>query len=250
MQLALECTTKLLGQIQPFADFDFMLAHLVLKDEVYTEFYKTSDKRKYLDNSVNELGTPATLEDVKAAYDKVKGPYEICVVSPDFIGDYKQTIQIYVEFLKLFKDLPIIPVAVLQGNSYEEVFTCLKLYYSIHNGPPSVLAVPYDIGSEKKDPPELMALRRALIVSNIPNNTQIHLLGFTDINEFWWYRGKANIVSLDTGIPVLLGLEGKGVEEPLQDKTKPTLDLMEGLTLSKENYGTICRNIALLRTYI
>jgi len=250
MQLALECSTKMLGQVQPFADFDFLLTHLVLQDEAYAEFYKSSDKRRFLDNSVNELGTPETLENIKKAYEKVKNNSETFIVSPDFIGDFKKTLEMYVECIKLFQDTPVGLVAVLQGSTYEEAFTCLRFYLQIHNGKTLYLSVPYDICSKKTDPPELMALRRSLVVSNIPSSVQIHLLGFSDIKEFWWYKGKSNILSLDTGIPVLLGLQGKGVEEPLEAKSKPTLELMEGLPLTKENYGTVCRNIALFRTYI
>jgi len=251
MQLALECPTKLLGQIQPFADIDFMLTHLVLQDESYRKFYTSSEKAKFLDNSVNELGTPASLEEIQKAYELVKGRYPLNVISPDFLGDVDKTVSAFVEALKLFQPLGQSVVPVLQGSTYEEAFMCLSAYIRVHNNSANfLLAVPYDICSTKEDPPELMSLRRALIVSNFPPPLQVHLLGFTSVEELFWYRGKSQIVSIDTGVPVLQGLRGKGIEDSIESKKEPSLKLMEDLPLTKDGYSNICRNLALLRTYM
>ena len=48
IKLALECPTRLLGDIQPLADFDFILAHLVLQDKEYAEYFSRSKRWKIL----------------------------------------------------------------------------------------------------------------------------------------------------------------------------------------------------------
>ena len=69
MKLALECPNYLLKDLQPLTDFDFILTHLVLQDKVYAEYYRESRSFKILDNSVNELGIPCSLEEMVQALD-------------------------------------------------------------------------------------------------------------------------------------------------------------------------------------
>lgn len=242
LKLALECPVALLDHVQPFADFDWVLTHLVLKDETYSKYYSESTNIKFVDNSVNELGEPCSLEELKEAFDRVNGTY---MVSPDWIGDYKRTAETYRECVEKFgKDLMI---PVLQGSTFEEAIKCLNYYIRLEA---KNIAVPYDICSSKKDPPWLMGLRRALVVSRIPNSLYVHLLGFDNIDEFFWYYGVPNIGGIDTGIPIMLGLQGLDILDPLETKAKPTYQQMEDLSLTQENWAAICRNIALLRKHM
>jgi len=238
MRLALECRPDLLELVQPFADFDFILAHEVLGNPEYLEFYKESTKEKIVDNSVNELGEPSTLEELGEAFSEVSADY---VVSPDWIGDSLRTRNAYLESIKVFGKDKVI--GVVQGETYEEAINCLRTYGGI-------VAVPYDICSKKSDPPWAMGLRRALVVCNIPLDFQIHLLGFTSLDEFIYYENRPNVWSIDTGIPILLGLESKDILDPLSSKEKPTYNLMENKKVTQENWTAICRNIALLRRYL
>ena len=45
MKLALECPAKLSEDVQPLSDFDWVLAHLVLSDPEYAEYYRRGEKR-------------------------------------------------------------------------------------------------------------------------------------------------------------------------------------------------------------
>ena len=53
MELALECRPDLLELVQPFADFDFILAKELVKDEKYKDYYVRSNRYKIIDNSFN-----------------------------------------------------------------------------------------------------------------------------------------------------------------------------------------------------
>ncbi|KKN14200.1 hypothetical protein LCGC14_0998720 [marine sediment metagenome] len=238
MKLALECRTNLLDHIQPFCDFDFILGHMVLEDDEYTAHYKESVKNKVVDNSVNEKGEPLSIAEMKEAFEKVEGTL---VISPDWVGEAKKTYEIYEECVKEFGAPNV--VGVLQGQTLDEVLSGLNFYQGM-------IAVPYDVLSEKTDPPWLMTLRRALVVAYIPQDRPVHLLGFTSLDEFDYYKNYPNITGIDTGAPVLLGLLGKDILDPLESKAEPTFNLMADKSLSQEQWVGVIRNIALLRRYI
>ncbi len=239
MKLALETSTKLLELVQPFADFDWILAHRFLEDEEYAKWYKESTNIKVIDNSVNEKGEPLPLEVMVKVFEEVKGTY---LVSPDWIGDAEKTIGAYSQCVTQFGEERVI--GVLQGRTPLEALSCLPHYKGKY------IAVPYLVGgSSKKDLPWVMALRRQLVVSCIPVDRPIHLLGFTTLEEFELYSTRPNVYSVDTGVPVLLGLLEEDFEE-LKDKSVSTMAKMEGLEITKEAWTAICRNIALFRKYI
>jgi len=229
----------MLEMVQPFGDFDWVLAKEVLTDETYAEYYRNSDRLKFVDNSVNEEGEPVSLEEMEEVFKLVNGNY---IVSPDWIGDATRTIEAYGECVERFSREVV--VGVVQGVTFKEAMACLNIYES------GVLSIPYDICSSKEDPPWLMGLRRALLVSNIPSDRIIHLLGFTSLDEFYWYEGKPNVYSIDTGIPVLLGLQGMDILDPLGKKDKPTYNEMQKFELGQKEWTAICRNIALLRKWM
>ena len=240
MKLALECPTAMLEMVQPFGDFSWILGHKVLEDEEYAKFYKNFEGFKIVDNSVNEVGEPLTVEDMAKVMEMVGGDL---LVSPDWIGDAGKTVAAYGDCIKKFGKEKVI--GVVQGATFEEAFKCINYY-----GKDTFIAVPFDICSSKKDPPFLMALRRALAVCGIPSTTRIHLLGFNSLDEFFWYTNKPNVVSIDTGVPVMLGLDGLDILDPLESKEDPTLNRMEKTKLTQQGWTAVCRNIALLRKYL
>lgn len=238
MKLALECPTHLLEMVQPFANFDFALASEILNDEVYATFYKESTKVKIVDNCLNEKGEPVSVEELKTACDMVGAHY---VISPDWRGDCKRTTDAYLESVKVFGEEKVI--GSLQGGTFQEALSCLDVYKG-------TIAVPYMIGSKKEDAPWLMGLRRALVVSNIPSNRFVHLFGYTTWEELHWYEDKPNVISIDTGTPILLGLMGLDILDPLESKDLPTFNQMKDKELTQDKWTAICRNIALLRRHL
>jgi hypothetical protein len=226
--------------VQPFSDFDLVLVDKLKNEKEYKDYFIRSKNTKFLDNSVNEKAEPYSLQDMIDFSNEIKANY---IVSPDWVGDSEKTIAEYKNCLKALKRSQV--VAVAQGSTFEEAIGCIENYE------PGWLAIPYDICSKKTDKPELMALRRALLVSNISTEKfYIHLLGFNSLSEFLWYTSKPRVVSIDTGVPVMLGLKGKDILDPLESKETPTLNEMEGIKLDQKGWTAICRNIALLRKYL
>ncbi len=242
MRLAFECPTSLLEFVQPMADFDWILAHLVLQDEKYAHFYAESFRFKVLDNSVNELLNPVSLKDLVTAA-KIVSPN--VVVSPDILGDSVRTLDSLKEIQKYFSVDEILPV--LQGKTLNGIVGCSGLIKSLGY---NKVAVPYDIGCERFDSLQHMAFMRKAVISQILDMfEEIHLLGLTTLEELVFYKGVTQIKSLDTGSPVLHGL--KGIEYGKGDlipKTIPTVIRMDNTTPSISALDLIRYNIKFLRS--
>lgn len=241
MKLALECPTALLPVVQPFGDLDWVVAPRVLQDKEYAEFYHGSARIKVL-STTDGIAEPLGLEDFKKALDAIGG--NAFVVAPNWANDMPRTVSAYGEWRKEFGEG--IVIGVLQGSSFKEALSCLNWYKG-------EVAVPYDIGSSGSAGNWLMGLRRALVVSNIPADRFVHLLGFNTVEELEWYETKPNILSINTGYPVALGL----AEEDILDtdklaKKEPTavkLDRFKG-ELTQTQWTAVIRNIALLRKHL
>jgi len=245
MKLALECPTAILDMVQPFGDIDWVIAPYVLKDKEYTEFYRQSKRLKVLNNT-DGVAEPLGIDDFKKAFDAIGG--NAVIIPPDEANDRDKTLVAYSEYCKEFGDASV--VSVLQGDSFKNALSCLAYYKG-------EVAVPYNLGSDSSAPNWLMGLRRALVVSNIPADRPIHLLGFNTVEELEWYEGRANVVSINTGYPVLLGLEEADIldTERMLGKPEATFPKMAKLCpdekkLNQTKYTATIRNIALLRRYL
>lgn len=247
MQLALECPTSLLEEIQPLADFDWLLTHKVLEDEGYANFYKNSKRWKVLDNSVNELLQPCSLSDMQKAAEVVSLGSIVRIVPPDFLGNSFETISALEEAIKVFGRTGLLPV--IQGSDLSDCLRCAQ--YIKKEGFRGV-AVPYDITCRRTDLAETMGEKRQEVIGRIRGLFYwIHLLGMTTIKELESYRTVPEVQSIDTGLPIMCGLKGiKLGEEEVLFKAVPTLDRMQedlGSGKSGINWALIYRNIAYLR---
>ena len=244
MKIALECPTSLLGDIQPLADFDWILAHLVLQDKEYADYYSKSERFKVLDNSVNELLTPCTLEELGEAA-RIVSPN--LVVAPDYLGSASATRIALKRTVELFGIEKVYPV--VQGSSMDSVLDCLDYFLKLGL---ERVAVPYDTLSSREDKPEGMASRRQEVVrhiiSRVPIGFHIHLLGFNTIEELGQHN-RGWVRSIDTGVPIMMGLQGKRLDlDRLLDKKEPTLDRMKASWVDRErDLGKAYYNIAYLR---
>jgi len=239
MKLSLESRTDLLKLVQPLADFSFILAQEVLKDEEYAQYFAEDDKVKYLDNGLNENGEPMSIEDLKQANEKVGG--DCYIIAPDWRGEAGKTFEAYVETCKEFGEDRVI--GVMQGSTPVECLSCTNVYKG-------VIAIPYRVLSGPTDLPDTMALRRALLISNMPNGRLIHLLGLTVLEELEWYENRPNVMSIDTGVPILMGLREEHIEDGLKDKSQPTHKLAADLELTQKGYLASVINIATLRRHM
>lgn len=223
MNLALECPTALLSEFQPLADFDFILAHLVLKDEEYAEFYSKSKRWKILDNSCNELLHPVSLDELEKAAEIVKPDY---IMSPDFLGDHFSTEKSLDKAIERFGWDKVYPI--IQGHEFRYALECAE--YIAKLGFDRV-AVPYDLTKQRSDSLEDMADRRIEVVSRLIilyDFKCIHLLGMTTLEELKSYQRIEQVKSIDTGSPVMHGLRSiRFGQDKLLPKDKPTMELME-----------------------
>lgn len=86
-----EFPIKHLSEFSTLTDGDFALAHLVLEDKIYAQFYTDQAKRgRYvvLDNSMHELPAPLSVGEILEAADRIKPSF---VIPPDKLGDVKFT---------------------------------------------------------------------------------------------------------------------------------------------------------------
>jgi len=233
MKLALTCPDELLDMVQPFTDFDFILSDRYFKSEVYANWYRSSDSIKFVDNSVAETGEPCSIEELSQIAEDCSATY---MFAPDWVGEYQKTIDAYEECIgRLPKDKV---VGVLQGSSPEEALKCLDVYES------KIVGVPARVGGYRDgDSKELMLLRRALVISRIPSDRIVHLLGFISLAELTWYTGLPSVYSLDTHAPVSTGLAVKDIDD-YEREQKVKVDI------NKDSWAAICRNVALLRKYM
>ena len=245
MRLALESPTQLLGTVQPLADFDFILAHLVLKDEKYADFYRKSTKFKILDNSTNELLEPCSLEDLETA-DRLVGPCNL-IVSPDFLGNADMTLDALALACTKFGKSRILPV--VQGKTLDEVDLCAEEIWKLGL---TLLAVPYDICCKRTNTLQRMASTRQEVIALLESkyfgpDFEFHLLGMTTLEELEAYTEDSRVISIDTGGPILMGLYGHRYgSNLLPPKITPTYNQMDLCNL-KLGEADIFYNIAYLR---
>lgn len=223
MKLALECPTSLLGDIQPLADYDFILTHLVLQDEAYAKYHAESSKFKILDNSTNELLKPCSLDDIARAAAIVRPDY---IIPPDFLGDSFATKTALAKAIPRFGIEKIYPI--IQGHDFLYALECFSHIAGLGF---DRVSVPYDICSIPDDTSETKARRRLEVVNKIirvaPIGFSIHLLGMNTLAELCLHN-KGWVKSIDTGYPVMCGMYGYkfGVDE-LLPKKGPTLSMMK-----------------------
>jgi len=239
MILALECPTELVDEIQPLADFDFILAHVVLRRGSYASYCEKPGRMKILDNSCNELLHPCTFKELKEAADMVKPDY---IVAPDYLGDYFSTERALDEAITIFDKEKIFPV--IQGHELKYALECAD--YIASKGFEKI-AVPYDITSSRGSSLESMASKRVRVVRELlPRFEWVHLLGMTTLEELESYKNKKQVKSIDTGSPILHGINGiRFGRDELLNKSIPTWNLME--VAPRINLADIYYNIGYLR---
>ena len=204
MQLSLDCSISYAHELIPLTDFNFLLTHLVLEDEDYRNFYSTKahipniPTFTVLDNSVNELGQPCTLEEMQKAADIVNPDI---IIPPDYLRDWKQTVETLGKGIDLWGKSKIWPV--IQGGTREEVWSCASVL--IKSLEFKTVCMPFDITLNRNEHARDLAKAREGIVMDLISmdpTIQIHLLGFNTFEEIDRYKfHPKNIVSIDTGSP-------------------------------------------------
>lgn len=253
MKLALESPTQLLKTVQPLSDFNFISARRVLNDTKYADFYTNKGTDVIAPYSIvnpnDGHGEPVSIEELKEVLKSLNLDGErAMVIAPDFPNNALATLGAYQECVEQFGENVV--VGVLQGESFHQSFNCLAFYKTN-------IAVPIGLNTYPDEPPYIWSLKRHRLISMIPDDRFIHLLGFGSIEEFWCYEARPNVASLNTAMPILMGLREGSILDPLQatEKQKATLTqcneiLKQQPQLKQEQLTSIYANIALLRRYL
>ena len=235
MQLALECPTSYLHRINPLTDFNFLLAHLVLEDPLYLQYFQSMEGNRFtvLDNSVNELGKPCSIKDMQKAAEFIK-PNKI--IPPESLK----------KGIDLWGHSKIIPV--IQGINLEDVYRCAKV--TIGELGFKTISLPYDITLGKTHSLSQLATSRQRIVIHLMEEypgLKIHLLGFNTFEEIDFYKDYSNnVVSIDTGSPYTNSTNG--VIFAFNKELIPKgiyIDYKDEYTILGEAH--VCHNIAYMR---
>lgn len=224
IKLAMEAPTVLLGDLPHITEFDWVLTHMCEESEEYFQHYKdmslVPNREVVLDNSVNELGEPLSLERMDLVAKELCPTY---IVPPDYLNDLSKTLSILDDAISLWGQTKIMPV--IQGESIEEVVECGQILRNKYGF--STVAIPYDVmlahrsklpssDPDRASLSELADTRVKAVTSLTEAEVKFrryHLLGMNTLEEFPRYRnpevwtgggawgGVRPIVTVDTGAP-------------------------------------------------
>lgn len=236
IKLALEIPTSLLKEISPLTDFDFVLAHRVLEDTAYAEWFRNrvNGRELLLDNSLHELGAPLPAADLVEAALRCQANF---VIAPDRLGDGAWTLEQLKETLNAFAGTQFGVALCLQGSSYEE--RAKLLAYA--RGRAALLCLPYREN------------RIEWFMQHDPSWRRVHLLGMSTFEELIAWKGVVRqhprqFFSIDTAKPLKAALVGRYLDDGKSVRGIPisSKDLL-GMTATAEQLELVRRNISILR---
>jgi len=252
MDLSFEMPTKYLNELGTYNDYDFCLAHLVLANPTYLEYYKDTNKYKICDNSAFELEQPLPNEEViKAA--NMLGAQE--VVCPDAFHNNKGTCertQGFINYVKSIGDINKFKLmGVVQGENIPSWYSCLS--FMNNNKDIDVIGINYASCGIFDDDPKMArikAVRAALDQAKV--RKIIHLLGVggnpIEVKE---HGHIPNLRSCDTSIPIVQGLSGDRFDEEIgiNGSKLPRPNNFFEMDLSNKQIEDIKYNLGMMKTW-
>jgi len=245
MRLALEIPLTHLEEFSKVTDVDFALAHMVLNDKVYAEFYSEQRKRQrrvILDNGMHELGKPLSVGEIIEAARRIN-PSVVC--PPDKLGDAAFT---YAGFDELRKHASCIwdPMLIIQGETFADRIALFNHGRNHSN----TLALPFR-------EPRTTWLKELVAATpkQIAWPRHLHLFGVNELNELNWFsrfceglHWDAAALTVDTGKPIKWAVARKRMDEVGSLRGGGPLDHTAKLTI--EQRLTALFNIAYMRRHM
>lgn len=213
IKLAQEIPTCKLEEWSKLSDLDFVLAHTVLADSAYAEFFKMrpQDRELILDNSYHELGVPLEMSDLLEAANRCRADY---IIAPDKVGDIKFNVEQFLLAQKVLAGYRIAVVMTGTPSHLQDVPDRTTMYYHY----------------EREN--FLFAVREADMLcctfkeprrwdwyyaSNMARRwKRVHLLGCAELAELALWRELASFTgrqySIDTGKALKWALRGKQLD--------------------------------------
>lgn len=236
MLISHEVPIDLLERSKCFNDYDYCLLHLTYEHPEYREFYRNSNRRVLLDNSLFELGDALTNQQLA---DGVRDINPTWYVIPDCLNDKNTTIDRFESFKRDFPDLPGRAIGVAQGATVSDLVDCY-VYMSMYA---DKIAIPFDSKAFDEYMPDeknplvrwcngRQAFIKELIDRDLWDYTKPHhLLGCSFATEFGnpLYK-KLKIESVDTSNPIVAAICGKEYKGTLGLSDKPSVKLCDLIT--------------------
>jgi hypothetical protein len=287
MKINSELPLTMLDMNMELNEYDFVLFHLYKQYPKYREYYKrmrheNPGRLMIFDNSAYEFYVKGETLDLAEYADAIIDLRPDLFILPDVLMDKDKTIDKTFKFLSQYYFSDIIhsfafsahyipkPLAVAQGNTADELFDCLMLYY---NERLKYVAIPFH-NSFYKQCPDNNAME--MFVNNMADDGghvwgtddmryaagrvrfvkqaelllkkfhHVHLLGSHCPMEKKLYGNY--IKTIDTGYPVKCGIAGYELEE---EPTKPDIIIDDFMTkrLSQKTKDLIIRNVNKFREY-
>lgn len=257
--------------------YEFVLFHLYREDEEYREYFKTirrdhPGRLMILDNSQYEYFIKGESPDIEAYKKAIDDLVPDMYILPDVLMDMANTIKCTREFLSNPpSNKASRPLAVIQGNTFEELNQCIQLYKFMGL---DHIAVPFHnvcfynegrkgmygkTGAFKKlthhktlTADDRYALGRIKFIYKYGNDLagfkHVHLLGSHNPIEKKFYTDFHFIKTMDTGYPTKLGVQGVALGD---EKSKPDIliDDFFHKDLDSETRQLIRDNIRTFRDY-
>jgi len=244
MKFGLELPTSLLEEFNSLADFDYALAPSLLNDDAYLSFYQRSNRFKVVDCGANEKASLSSQDLVDVARR----------IGADLVGipnEQENAFETLTRFLNFVPYLSEINgMAVVQGKTTEGIKKCAETYWE-HGI--KCFGISYTVLSGRSADLRELSKNRVEVVrfllQNAPYDISIHLLGLATLDELATYKWEDSVVSLDTGHPVLFGLQGKlyGQDEFLRKNGFLGIDTT---SVTDKQKDIIKQNILYLKKYL
>lgn len=261
MKVSHEAPISYMKQVRGMIDYDYILPHLLDKNEEYKQYFQESKEMgRYIimDNSLHELGEPYDLERLDYWMNYFK-PDEFIV--PDYWQDKTSTLVSAKQWINKNYPKETTPVAVVQANNKNEARECYRILK--HQG---YQKIAFSYGAD-------WYYNEGLITSNKASNSsvckahgryniikefyqdglikksdRVHLLGCNVPQEFSWYKDMPFIETIDTSNPVIHGLAGiKYNDWGLDSKISTKVDKFEG---EAEYWDTAVYNIKKFKEFL
>lgn len=240
MKLSLEIPNAYLHDFTPLTDLDFVLAHKVLENEEYADFYLSREKGRelILDNSMHELGgIPLSPAELEAAAKRCNADF---VVAPDRLGEPEWNLEQFKQTHRLLGNRFKIAVCAAGRDPSERGMFIGAV------GEAQMLCFPY------REPRLRWFWERSDIIMH--RWKRIHLLGVSSLSELPGWTGYKESAdwSVDTRKPIKWGILRQKIDtlESLRGgQVSPTeTDSFRGMDCSQME--TTLWNIAYLRRWI
>lgn len=209
MELAIISPISLLELSGLVDRFHMVLPEGLVRSEEYKSFYRDCKGYKVLDNGLVE----GVQYDGVELNQMARSVGANCIIVPDLFRATDATIEKCRTF-KRHRNAELDYMGVLQGRDLMEYLKCLYFYdhtpWITHIGLPRIMCELHKLQRVTF----LESIRIEQAKGNIRGNLKFHALGGSPWIQEVLVLSETNCDSMDTSLPVVLGLEGKGLTGP------------------------------------